>query len=107
MIRTDNGHEFQARFHWHCIDKGIYHVFIKPGSPKLNGKVERSHRTDKQEFYQLLDYTDDVDLKKKIAEWESFYNFNRPHKAHGGLTSCEIFRAKMDIDIQGQPMSEV
>ena len=23
MIRTDNGHEFQARFHWHCIEKGI------------------------------------------------------------------------------------
>jgi len=48
MIRTDNGHEFQARFHWHCIDQGIEHVYIKPGSPKLNGKVERSHRTDKQ-----------------------------------------------------------
>ena len=40
MVRTDNGHEFQARFHWHCIDKGIDHVYIKPGSPNLNGKVE-------------------------------------------------------------------
>ena len=56
MIRTDNGHEFQARFHWHCIDKGIDHVYIKPGSPKLNGKVERSHRTDKQEFHQVVEY---------------------------------------------------
>jgi len=39
---------------------------IKPGSPNLNGKVERSHRTDKQEFYQFLDYTADVNLKEKI-----------------------------------------
>lgn len=31
-------------------------------SPQLNGKVERSHRTDKQESHQLLTYTDDVDL---------------------------------------------
>lgn len=86
IIRTDNGHEFQAKFHWHCIDLGIEHVYIKPGSPNLNGKVERSHRTDKQEFYQLLDYKNDVDLQEKIKEWENFYNFNRPHNAHGGLT---------------------
>jgi len=106
-IRTDNGHEFQARFHWYCIDKGLEHVYIKPGSPKLNGKVERSHRTDKEEFYQLLKYKSDVDLNEKITKWENFYNFNRPHKSHGGLTPYEIFRAKMNIDIQSQSKSEV
>jgi transposase InsO family protein len=42
-----------------------------------NGKVERSHRSDKEEFYQLLTYTDDVDLNKKLAEWEHFYNLGR------------------------------
>ena len=52
-IRTDRGHEFQAQFHWHVEDKGIRHVYIKPRSPQLNGKVERSHRTDQEEFYQL------------------------------------------------------
>lgn len=107
MIRTDNGHEFQARFHWHCNDIGIEHVYIKPGSPNLNGKVERSHRTDKQEFYQLIEYKSDVDLTKKIKIWENFYNFNRPHKSHGGLTPYEIFRAKMNIDIQSQPKFDV
>ena len=25
-IRTDNGHEFQAKFHWHVEDKGIRHA---------------------------------------------------------------------------------
>ena len=83
------------------------HVYIKPGSPKSNGKVERSHRTDKEEFYQLLKYKCDVDLNQKITEWENFYNFNRPHKSHGGLTPYEIFRAKMNIDIQSQSKSEV
>ncbi len=103
MIRTDNVHEFQARFHWHCIEKGIEHVYIKPGSPNLKGKVERSHLTDKQEFYQLLDYTNDVNLREKIKEWEDFYNFNRPHKSHGGLTPYEVFKGKMNIEIQSQP----
>ena len=88
-IRTDRGHEFQAQFHWHVEDKGIQHTYIKPRSPQLNGKVERSHRTDKDEFYQLLTYTDDVDLNKKLDEWENFYNFNRPHSAFNGKTPYE------------------
>ena len=91
-IRTDRGHEFQARFHWHVEDKGIRHVYIKPRSPQLNGKVERSHRTDQQEFYQLLTYTDDVDLNKKLETWEQFYNFDRPHCAFDGKTPYEALK---------------
>ncbi len=30
QIRTDNGHECQARFHWHVEDMGIQHAYIKP-----------------------------------------------------------------------------
>lgn len=67
-VQTDNGHEFQAKFHWHLADLGIHHVYIKPRTPRLNGKVERSHRTDEREFYQLLTYTDDVDLNQKLTE---------------------------------------
>jgi transposase InsO family protein len=43
-IRTDNGHEFQAKFHWHVEDLGIRHADIKRATPRLNGKVERSNR---------------------------------------------------------------
>ncbi len=32
-IRTDRGHEFQARFHWHVEDWGIRHVYIKARTP--------------------------------------------------------------------------
>ncbi len=88
-VRTDRGHEWQALFHWHVEDKGIRHVYIKPRSPQLNGKVERSHRTDQEEFYQLLSFTDDVDLLKKLAAWKDLYNLNRPHGAHKGQTPYE------------------
>jgi transposase InsO family protein len=94
-VRTDRGHEFQAQFHWHVEDKGIRHVYIKPRTPQLNGKVERSHRSDKEEFYQLLTYTDDVDLNKKLAEWERFYNFGRPHGAFNGKTPYEALRTML------------
>jgi len=95
-VRTDRGHEWQAQFHWHVEDKGIRHVYIKPRSPQLNGKVERSHRSDQEEFYQLLTYTDDVDLNKKLKQWEYFYNLNRPHGAHKGQTPYEALRTMLE-----------
>ena len=55
VIQTDNGAEFQSHFHWHLEALDIRHVYIRPRTPHLNGKVERSHRVDDQEFYQLLD----------------------------------------------------
>lgn len=55
MIQTDNCAEFQSIFHWHLEEQDIRHVYIRPRTPRLNGKVERSHRVDEQEFYQLLD----------------------------------------------------
>jgi len=94
-IRTDNGHEFQAKFHWHVEDLGIRHAYIKPSSPQLNGKVERSHRSDSQEFYQLLTYKGDVDLEERLDEWERFYNFHRPHGAFKGKTPYEALREKL------------
>jgi|TARA_Y100000310_G_C20538852_1_gene742214 transposase InsO family protein len=95
QIRTDRGHEFQAQFHWHVEDLGIRHVYIKARSPQLNGKVERSHRSDQDEFYQLLSYKGDEDLQSKLAEWERFYNFSRPHGAHHGKTPYEALREKL------------
>lgn len=94
-VRTDRGHEFQAQFHWPLADQGIQHVYIKPRTPRLNGKVERSHRTDKEEFYQLLTYTGDVDLQQPLAEWEQFYNYHRPHGAFGGRTPYEALRERL------------
>src|SRR5262245_28142654 len=65
------GHELQAKFHWHVEDQGIRHAYSKPSSPQLNGKVDRSHRTDDQQFYPLLTYNCHVDLRRKLAECEA------------------------------------
>src|SRR5438046_10441048 len=45
-IQTDNGAEFQAGVHWHLLDKGLQHVYIRPSTTRLNGTVERAHRID-------------------------------------------------------------
>ncbi len=100
VIQTDNGSEFQAQFHWHILDKGIKHVYIRPRTPRLNGKVERSHRIDQEEFYRMLEgvIIDDANLfNEKLQEWENFYNFERPHSALDGQTPYERFREKAKL----------
>ena len=98
VIQTDNGAEFQSQFHWHLEALDIRHVYIWPRTPHLNGKVERSHRVDAQEFYQLLDQdgvSDDIHLfNDKLREWEDYYNYHRPHGALDGQTPYERLVAK-------------
>jgi transposase InsO family protein len=98
VIQTDNGAEFQSQFHWHVEGLDIRHAYIRPRTPHLNGKVERSHRVDDEEFYQLLDkdgITDDIHLfNEKLREWEDYYNYHRPHGALDGQTPYERMVAK-------------
>jgi transposase InsO family protein len=77
VIQTDNGAEFQSAFHWHVLDNGIAHTYIKPRTPRLNGKIERSRRIDAEQFYRLLDgvIIDAAEVfNDKLREWEDYYN---------------------------------
>ena len=103
VIQTDNGAEFQSRFHWHLEGLDIRHVYIRPRTPHLNGKVERSHRVDDEEFYQLLDrhgIADDIHLfNAKLREWEDYYNYHRPHGALDGQTPYERLIARTRAEV--------
>jgi transposase InsO family protein len=62
-----------STFHRHLLDRGIRHIYIRPATPRLNGKVERSHRFDGEEFNRMLKgvIIDDTELfNDKLAEWE-------------------------------------
>ena len=101
LVQTDNGAEFGSKFHWHLEELDIRHVRIRPRTPRLNGKVERSHRIDNDEFYRLLDkggVSDDIHLvNKKVREWENYYNHNRPHGGLGGQTPFERFLERTQL----------
>jgi len=53
--------------------------------------------TDQTEFYQLIEYTGDIDIEKKLQEWETFYNCHRPNAALKGMTPYEVLREKLSI----------
>jgi hypothetical protein len=88
----------------------IRHVYIRPRTPRFNGKVERSHRVDDQEFYQLLDrdgIRDDIHLfNEKLREWEDYYNYHRPHGALGNQTPYERLLAKTRAEVLPGPTGQ-
>ena len=70
-IQTDRGSEFFAyKVQEQMMKYGIKFRPIRPRSPHLNGKVERSQKTDKLEFYATQDL-DDPDLADRLAEGSS------------------------------------
>ena len=86
-LNTDNGPEFLGFFEKACADS-LPHFFSAPHCPKHNGLLERSHKTDDDEFYHLLEEEPQsvAELDRKLREWERIYNTVRPHAALGYLT---------------------
>lgn len=86
-VQVDGGSEFMAQFEQACQEKGLKLFVLPPHSPKLNGHVERAHRTHREEFYQVIDLPDSLEeLRVKLRAWEKVYNGYRPHQALGYLT---------------------
>jgi transposase InsO family protein len=90
-VKTDNGFVFTNRytgtykredlsprqlhgFDRFCAQNSITHYLIDPGKPAQNGTVERSHRTDQEQFYNRYAFKNIYDLKRKIKMWNIKYN---------------------------------
>lgn len=91
-VQTDNGSPFLKEFDKLCKELNLPHYFIYPRTPKQNSYVERSHRSDKREFYQQGNVCSILSvMQKKIKEREDIWNNIRPHEALGQLTPSEYF----------------
>lgn len=66
------------------------------GRKGYNGRVERSHRTDDEEFYLplLVQIGDERELVRRAAQWVYYYNVERPHSGAGmdGLSPWQKLR---------------
>ena len=83
-VQSDNGSEYHKYFDKACKDLKLEHYFSRVKTPKDNAYIERFNRTLEDEFFQMGNYIDDVDLLNSLlTEWLIEYNFNRPHKSLG------------------------
>lgn len=92
FIQTDNGNEFQGRFDKYCAERGLKHHFIHKSTPNENAVIERSFRTDEEEFFFMMDKApkDYDELRVWFANWIHEYNYERPHLGIDLKTPYEI-----------------
>jgi transposase len=107
-VKTDNGFIFTNRYVGYlkssdpynprlhgfdivCQEYNIIHYLIDPGKPAQNGKVERSHRSDQEIFYDRNRFKDIEDLENKIKLWNNEYN-NLEHCGLNGKTPNEMLQ---------------
>jgi len=86
-LQVDGGSEFAAEFEQACQARRLPLFVLPRCSPKLNGQVERAHRTHNEEFYQIAATDWSLpQLNRQLRAWETIYNTVRPHQALGYLT---------------------
>jgi transposase InsO family protein len=87
-----------------CAKNNIRHKLIPPSTPQINGKVERSHRIDEEEFYRLEQYKDYKTLRNKFLAWNNKYNYQRPHGGIKMQTPAEKLRKKLEAYNKSLPV---
>jgi len=93
-IQIDGGSEFKRHFEAACEARKIRLFVIPPHSPKLQGYVERSNRTHREEFYEVEDIGLTLEEhNKQLEHWTDTYNTVRPHQSLDYLTPQEYYRA--------------
>jgi transposase InsO family protein len=71
---------------------GLIHAKSRRASPWQNAFIERSHRTDNEECFELIEFESPEDRRLQHRLWEMEYNCHRPHQGIGGRTPMEVYR---------------
>jgi len=105
---TDNGKVFTNRFGLKptevlfdkiCRENGITHRLTAPASPTTTGKVERFHRTFRQEFLGGQLFSSLTVAQKQLDAWIEDYNTNRPHQGIDLATPAERFSRRTESSV--------
>ena len=69
----------------------LLHGTIYPGHPWENGLIERSNRTDNDEFFRDRRFGSSEERRYQHRLWEMYYNTHRPHQSLGMATPFEVY----------------
>lgn len=103
-LLTDNGKVFTGRFGKHhsevlfdriCRENGIDHLLTAPRSPTTTGKIERFHRSLRQEFLSGKIFDSMQDAQGQLDAWVDQYNTKRPHQSLNMQTPAIRFAQKV------------
>lgn len=94
FIQTDNGLEYQGIFNETLEKIHLKHHFIHKRTPNENAVIERSFRTDEEEFFffRYKGARDYDDLRNQFALYLKEYNEKRPHLGLSLKTPLEVIQ---------------
>ena len=99
-ILTDNDTLFTNRFGFSttevlfdkiCRENGIVHLLTPPRTPTTTGKIERFHRSLREEFLTGKIFPTLELAQKALDAWVHEYNFDRPHQSLKMATPSDRF----------------
>jgi transposase InsO family protein len=106
QVQTDHGTEFTYAIHPHITTEhpferelrkeGIARKLTPIGKPHLQGKVERSHRIDDDEFHSFRFFRSSSDRKRAFKAYVTYYNHQRPHGSLNWRSPVQHLRAWQD-----------
>ncbi len=113
-VLTDNGGQFSGRHHRPqpvevlfervCRENGIMQRLTKPRSPTTTGKIERFHRTLREEFLNhVAPFESPEAAQDAVDAWVSAYNHQRPHQALDMATPASRFRPNGPTRLDTRP----
>ena len=95
-LLSDNGSGYISRaFREYLHLVGIRHILAAPYHPQTNGKLERYHRTLKDDVNQVP-YEVVGDLEAAIRAFVEFYNYRRYHKALKNVAPADVLEGRLE-----------
>lgn len=96
-ILSDNGGQFAGfrrgytRFEKWLMLLDILPIHGRPMHPQTQGKIERFHRTMKNELLNHSSFENVAEADESIRHWRDKYNNERPHEALGMRCPVEVY----------------
>jgi putative transposase len=94
VLLSDNGAGYiSQQFNEYLRLVGIGHITASPFHPQTNGKIERYHRSLKEEINQLP-YDLPGELREAIKAFIDYYNYRRYHEGLGNVTPNDVYTGR-------------